>query len=300
MPKKKLHKSLQDYLSKIKNKPTPNLQNPKKFILSGCKHPMTRSFAVDRTRIDDATNKDDGAALADIDRFLLENFKSLYLRDEDSTYCNSNVAKDKKGKGSNVIPVDKESCAGGILFDSPRFLEPPRDLCGSARFFVGPGSSSSLMEEARSSTTSTAGAATTTTTATTITVATTSGMSFTESMADNDSMSDCQNEVKLPDDCIAVLAHSSLPNEDFRRSMREMVDARLRSHGQVDWEFMEELLFCYLNLNEKKSHKYILNAFVDLIVALRRSNGRPLVRHQEPGRVARGTRRRRTRREIVT
>lgn len=56
--------------------------------------------------------------------------------------------------------------------------------------------------------------------------------------------------------------------------MEEMVEARLNDRGRVDWEFMEELLFCYLDLNEKKSYKYILSAFVDLIVVLREKSGR--------------------------
>lgn len=300
MPKKKLQKSLQDYLSKIKNKPTPHIQYPKNFILSGCKHPKTRSFAADRTQNNAAANRDDEAALADIDRFLLENFKSLYLRDVDTANCSDND-KDKKGRGSKTIAAEKESYTGAILFDSPRFLEPPRDLCGSARFFVGPGSSSSLVEEARSSNTSTAAAAdTTTTTATTAATAPTSRPSFSESMADNDSIND-QKEVRLPEDCIALLAHSSSPYEDFKRSMREMVDARIRSDARVDWEFMEELLFCYLNLNEKKSHKYILSAFVDLIVVLRRNSGRAPARHREAGKGPVETRRRRkTRGDIIT
>ncbi|XP_027184179.1 zinc-finger homeodomain protein 2-like [Coffea eugenioides] len=39
---------------------------------------------------------------------------------------------------------------------------------------------------------------------------------------------------------------------------------------------MEELLFCYLNLNDKKSYRFILRAFVDLIVVLREnSSGAP-------------------------
>lgn len=299
MPRKKLQKSLQDYLSKIKNKPTPHIQYPKNFVLSGCKHPKTQSNGVDQTRGDAAASGDDEAALADIDRFMFENFKSLYLRDVDTTNCGDNI-KDKKGKGSNTVAASKESCTGAILFDSPRFLEPPRDLCGSARFFVAPGSSSSLMEEARSSTTSTAAATTTTNTATAAATGPTSSRSFTESMANNDSFGD-QKEVRLPDDCIAVLAHSSTPYDDFKRSMQEMVDARMRSHGRVDWEFMEELLFCYLNLNEKKSHKYILNAFVDIIIAVRGTSGRAPARHWEAGKVAgETTRRMRTRREAIT
>ncbi|KAG6780479.1 hypothetical protein POTOM_013339 [Populus tomentosa] len=44
-----------------------------------------------------------------------------------------------------------------------------------------------------------------------------------------------------------------------------------QNNGKVEWDFMEELLFCNLNLDEKTSHKFILNAFVDLIVGLRKT-----------------------------
>ncbi|KAI9097545.1 hypothetical protein K1719_025316 [Acacia pycnantha] len=74
----------------------------------------------------------------------------------------------------------------------------------------------------------------------------------------------------LPQDFIAVLMFSPMPYEDFRGSMQEMVEARLKNEERVDWDFMEELLFYYLNLNEKKSHKFILSSFVDVIAGLRR------------------------------
>lgn len=48
----------------------------------------------------------------------------------------------------------------------------------------------------------------------------------------------------------------------------EMVETRLENCEKVDWGFLQELLFCYLNLNEKKSHGFILSAFVDLVNTL--------------------------------
>lgn len=88
-----------------------------------------------------------------------------------------------------------------------------------------------------------------------------------ETLKDDDLVS-----TTLPEQCVAVLANSANPYDDFRRSMREMVGARLRRRENVDWGFMEELLFCYLDLNDKKSYKYILGAFVDLVVDLRRDS----------------------------
>lgn len=57
------------------------------------------------------------------------------------------------------------------------------------------------------------------------------------------------------------------PHDEFRRSMEEMAAARrIDQYQPLDLDFLEELLFCYLNLNEKRAHKYILGAFVDIMV----------------------------------
>ncbi|WOL09995.1 transcription repressor OFP13-like [Canna indica] len=54
------------------------------------------------------------------------------------------------------------------------------------------------------------------------------------------------------------------PYLDFRASMEEMVAA----HELRDWRCLQELLHCYLRLNEKKHHKVIVLAFVDLLMQL--------------------------------
>jgi uncharacterized protein (TIGR01568 family) len=66
--------------------------------------------------------------------------------------------------------------------------------------------------------------------------------------------------------------------------MREMVDAAARreeAEGStartapaVDWDLMEELLFRYLELNDRAVHKDILRAFTDTVAALRRRRRR--------------------------
>ncbi|KAL6655872.1 hypothetical protein ACP70R_006698 [Stipagrostis hirtigluma subsp. patula] len=84
---------------------------------------------------------------------------------------------------------------------------------------------------------------------------------------------------------VAVVTFSAAPYDDFRRSMREMVDAGARREAgsgaaprvpatAVDWDFMEELLFCYLQLNDRAVHKDILRAFTDTVAALRRRRRR--------------------------
>ncbi|KAF4348255.1 hypothetical protein G4B88_002656 [Cannabis sativa] len=66
---------------------------------------------------------------------------------------------------------------------------------------------------------------------------------------------------------VAVPTISPDPYSDFRRSMQEMVEAR--EVGDVEksnWEFLHELLLCYLALNPKSTHKFIIGAFADLVV----------------------------------
>lgn len=290
MPKK-LPKSLQDYFSKIK-KPNPNisttLSSSKNWILSGCKHhPRTLSFAIDHEQEDIRAREqdDDSATLSDIDRFLFENFKSLYIKgDEDEE---ENVNSKKVGGGADDDHHRHEN--DGVLLESPRFdVVPPLDLCGSHRFFFAPGLSSSLIEEARISLTSS------TTSSERADAATGSSSSSTGTTVNDQLAKDATADVALPDDCIAVLTYSPSPQEDFRRSMHEMVEARLRHREMVDWNFMEELLFSYLNLNDKKSHKYILSAFVDLVVVLRQRSSRVV-----PARSSRNVRNTRERRKKV-
>ena len=63
---------------------------------------------------------------------------------------------------------------------------------------------------------------------------------------------------------LVMAVDSRDPFADFRRSMEEMVEA----HGLKDWESLEDLLTCYLRVNGKSNHGYIVGAFVDLLVAL--------------------------------
>ncbi|KAH6820981.1 hypothetical protein C2S53_020033 [Perilla frutescens var. hirtella] len=234
MPKQ-IQKSLQDCLSKLK---IPNKQI--QFPLSGCKHVKTTSFA---TAGDGGKAKeDDGVTLSDIDRFLFENFKSLYQEE-----CEEGLIS-RRNDGKRTA---------AFLLESPRLLEPPppENLCRSARFFVESGSSSSRITDEPFSSSSSATAS--------ASVASEEAEAATEAA-----------DVSLaPEDFIALLTYSPSPYEDFRRSMQEMVEVRLEHNGKVDWQFLEELLFCYLDLNNKKSYRYILRAFVDIIVVLRENSG---------------------------
>ncbi|KAF2323332.1 hypothetical protein GH714_034685 [Hevea brasiliensis] len=171
-----------------------------------------------------------------------------------------------------------------FLFENFKFFEITPDLCGSHRFFVTAGSSSLLIEEARLS----------------ITVTSEEGESSSSSTSNTiiDSARSCSNStdikninVALPDDCITVIKYTRSPNEDFQQSMQEMVEARLQRKGKVDWDFMQELLFCYLDLNEKKSHKSIMSALVHLVMGLRQSSGEVPAKPRSSCRIGRERRR---------
>ncbi|KAI3854686.1 hypothetical protein MKX03_035412 [Papaver bracteatum] len=62
---------------------------------------------------------------------------------------------------------------------------------------------------------------------------------------------------------------------DFRRSMQEMVEATEFSDVRADCNYLHELLLCYLALNPKHTHKFIMDAFADLLVCLMTSSTAP-------------------------
>ncbi|OAY70860.1 Transcription repressor OFP12 [Ananas comosus] len=66
---------------------------------------------------------------------------------------------------------------------------------------------------------------------------------------------------------VAVPTYSPDPYGDFRRSMEEMV-AALGLDAAARRTHLHELLLCYLALNSKRTHKYIIGAFADLLLGL--------------------------------
>ncbi|CAN6464892.1 unnamed protein product [Victoria cruziana] len=66
---------------------------------------------------------------------------------------------------------------------------------------------------------------------------------------------------------VAILTYSPDPYSDFRTSMQEMVEAQDLDIS-ADWGYLQEMLMCYLKLNSRRTHKYIVGAFADLLMTL--------------------------------
>lgn len=65
---------------------------------------------------------------------------------------------------------------------------------------------------------------------------------------------------------VQVETYTSEPREEFLASMAEMATARC-ADGMPEaeyWEFMEELVSCYLERNDRGVHRHIFAAFADL------------------------------------
>lgn len=116
--------------------------------------------------------------------------------------------------------------------DSDNF---PRGPISSKRFFFSPRTTKSIMEEAKPE----------------------AGIVREVAEARRRKASFC-------DGSMTVTMASRDPYCDFRASMEEMVVA----HELRDWHCLQELLHCYVRLNEKKHHKVIVLAFADLLMQL--------------------------------
>ncbi|KAL9294762.1 Transcription repressor OFP18 [Arabidopsis thaliana] len=67
------------------------------------------------------------------------------------------------------------------------------------------------------------------------------------------------------DGLMLLSLESNDPYTDFKNSMEKMVEVHVLHH---DWISLEKLLFWFLKVNVKASHRYIFAAFVDLVLNL--------------------------------
>ncbi|XP_073302056.1 transcription repressor OFP16-like [Primulina huaijiensis] len=67
---------------------------------------------------------------------------------------------------------------------------------------------------------------------------------------------------------VAIQKYTSDPYADFKESMQEMIEAHDWTDLKSSGEFLHDLLMCYLTLNHKHTHKFIIDAFADIVVSL--------------------------------
>ncbi|KAM1042023.1 hypothetical protein FF1_031179 [Malus domestica] len=178
-------------------------------------------------------------ATASTSTSMIKNFNSLY--DDKSTLFDSTTTTSKSLSSSLLSTPDDYSDTDApapdfaTAFASRRF------------FFSSPGLSNSIVDQSS--------------------FAATSSSSKT-------STSETEVRKLFINHSVAVPTFSPDPYRDFLRSMQEMVEARERTPDSEDvkkksnWEFLHELLLCYLALNPKSTHKFIIGAFADLLVSL--------------------------------
>ncbi|KAK1389682.1 Transcription repressor [Heracleum sosnowskyi] len=78
----------------------------------------------------------------------------------------------------------------------------------------------------------------------------------------NKSITTSEDEVDINSKILVIEMETKDPFLEFKESMKEMVEA----HGVDNLDGLEELLNCYLRVNGKCNHGYIIGAFVDLLV----------------------------------
>ncbi|XP_044487217.1 transcription repressor OFP16-like [Mangifera indica] len=181
--------------------------------------------------------------------FLFKSFNSLY------DYDTTNVAFDSTSKSiTRTHSSDSESEPDfATVFASQRF------------FFASPGRSNSIIE-------STPSLDTAESSDTPIGMISPrnddSNQSSDVNLYSQDSFQSLLMKSTSVKDSVAVHTDSPDPYMDFRRSMQEMVEARDLVDVKANWDYLHELLLCYLALNPKSTHKFIISAFADLLVSL--------------------------------
>ncbi|KAF7120396.1 hypothetical protein RHSIM_Rhsim13G0026400 [Rhododendron simsii] len=159
---------------------------------------------------------------------LVKNFNSLY---DDLTFDSTSLSKS----------LSSSSSSSSSLPSSPSSAAPDLAAAFASQrfFFSSPGRSNSIVESSSSFSSS-------------------SSSSLTTSVRSD----------SIVGGGVAVPTYSQDPFEDFRRSMQEMVEARRLVDVSADWDHLHELLTCYLSLNPKSAHKFIVRAFSDLLVSM--------------------------------
>lgn len=181
---------------------------------------------------------------------LIKNFNSLYDYNNSTTFDPTSKSLILTQSSSSTLSYEPDSDS------EPDFAT----VVASQRFFfTSPGRSNSIIESSPS-------------------IATLESSDTSVSMIShgvNQSLNNFSDRSLLKSwkspsvkDSVAVPTYSPDPYLDFRQSMQEMVEARDLVDVKSNLDYLHELLLCYLALNPKTTHKFITEAFADLLVSL--------------------------------
>lgn len=142
----------------------------------------------------------------------------------------------------------------GILIESPKYIDTPKNLKGTHRLFVRPSESNSLIEDRHLTGSRTPPIDSSMT-------LTNEAMRSAWNFEDPGMIRVNSRNVKLPRESIALMTDSMEACKEFRQSMMEMVASRIEQNLTIDWTYLEKLVMCYLELNDKHCYEHVLNAF---------------------------------------
>ncbi|CAJ2630224.1 unnamed protein product [Trifolium pratense] len=94
-----------------------------------------------------------------------------------------------------------------------------------------------------------------------------SSKSITETESPFNNTQPCNSLIPKGGSVKRVPKYSINPYDDFLCSMQEMIQSQQQVFDVTnDWDYLHELLLCYLALNPTHTHKYIVQAFTHLLV----------------------------------
>ncbi|KAK1320168.1 hypothetical protein QJS10_CPA03g01955 [Acorus calamus] len=163
-------------------------------------------------------------------------FNSIYYTSTSSSSCSPHIIEDEEEDTKNSA-VDRTSTSASSTAEDPPPPPPPlKDSISKKRFFFSPCTTKSIMDEARTA---------------------------SEGQPDLGVEEIEVSEMGFGKDTVLMAMASEDPYLDFKASMEEMVEA----HGLREWSCLQELLHCYLRLNDRRTHRAIVLAFVDLLMS---------------------------------
>ncbi|CAN6463759.1 unnamed protein product [Victoria cruziana] len=183
-------------------------------------------------------------------RLAADDFDSVRLgkEEEEETenadhFCNHHLLPSRDS--TSFDGSSAEPCSSSAASSSGSALDGLASSLSSKRFFFIPRTTNSILEEGRREKED-------------------GGVDGGGADAEDDGAFELDKEERLPlrEESVTMSVNSEDPFQDFRVSMEEMVEAL----DIREWSGLQELLQCYLRLNEKHTHTFIICAFVDLIM----------------------------------